>query len=484
MRHLTRWSAVLLVAAALWWMKVYFVDAQKSLGERPYAYPETMTLDSVKTEYTRSIEPILQAKCFQCHDSTDERPFFYSLPVVGPLVLQKYVNREIAEGRAQFDFSKGLPTDRIGAAMEFILGVREVASSATMPPLDYAMARPSSFLSAEERRAMIHWAAGASKVMWSELDATEPAGDVTRLGHEELEAIAQSMIAACPRAEPHSVSAWTDCAQRLVDVELLRDGMRDPMLWGTQQDADDHTFINTRSTRLSPRVWRKLYASLYMYGPDYRIVEDGDQTILRLPVVFRDQLSAGNYPYPFWHEPKKWAAYATRKEMLVIVRDGTIVGALRGVDRRGMRSDPPIWDRLWRWEDDDGKQQPVSGLVYANVLSPSNPNLEQLDAAFRTLALGLRDADCMACHSPDNTAQMKMLELFSYPNQALSARNRIVTTLELNEMPPVRGIEDEEKRRILYEKALEFQQIANQALLFEEQHVEDRMDRPAFERGS
>jgi hypothetical protein len=51
-------------------------------------------------------------------------------------------------------------------------------------------------------------------------------------------------------------------------------------------------------------------------------------------------------------------------------------------------------------------------------------------------------------------------------------------------MPPVRGIEDEEKRRILYEKALEFQQIANQALLFEEQHVEDRMDRPAFERGS
>ncbi len=37
--------------------------------------------------------------------------------------------------------------------------------------------------------------------------------------------------------------------------------------------------------------------------------------------------------------------------------------------------------------------------------------------------------------------------------------------------------------QFIIEKAKEFQRVANQALLFEELRLEDRMDRPTFERG-
>jgi hypothetical protein len=73
---------------------------------------------------------------------------------------------------------------------------------------------------------------------------------------------------------------------------------------------------------------------------------------------------------------------------------------------------------------------------------------------------------------------MNMLEFFNYPNQALAGRNRIISVLEENSMPPLDGIENPRDRRTLLELARDFKRIADEALKFENEQVEDSLIGP------
>lgn len=470
---------ILVLLGASVWLKGFFLDSRGFVQSGSSVPARLDSPEAVQQTYSAVIEPILRAKCFQCHTDTEERPLFYSMPVVGTHFAHDYVDGVIDEGRAQFDFSDGLPLGRIGATMEFVQGVREVGVHDSMPPLEYSLTRPSTFLTTEERGLMVSWAEAALDNMWTELDSAQT-DDRGRLSAQDLDALAAAIINACPVSNRPESEAMADCSRELDEIDLLVNGMRDPFFWGQQKATDDFNFAHIRSTRFSPRVWRKLYASLFSLGPGYEIIDDGAQTILRIQAQFRGELDAGNYPYPFWHEPSKWKAYRKSEELIFVVRDGTIAGVMRGAAMRSQDPSIPLWDEHWQWTDSEGEEQPEAAILYSSVLSPTNPYIDELGSAYKQLALGLRDADCMTCHSPDNSANMKMLELFNYPNHALSARNRIVTVFDKNTMPPIIGIEDEHEREKLYQLSVTFRDLANQALRFEDRSVEDRFDRLTF----
>ena len=456
---------------AIW--SIGFLDGRRDLVR--YEVPEQMTLSQVIDTYDESIEPILRAKCGQCHSDTEHRPFLlYHLPVVSGLFGRDFVDDEIRQGRVRFDFTAGFPTSRIGASMEHIQGLREAVVNETMPPLSYAIVRPHTFLNEREERIMLDWADRASEAVRAELAR----GPQRRLGEGDFERLARAMIAACPVVVDDGPEAQLACSQNLGRVDLLREGLADPILWGQQREVGEHDLLRVRSTRFNPRVWRMLYASLFMYEPGFRVERDGERTVLHLPVVFRSELDAGDYPYPLWHRPSKWDGYVASTELLLVARQGRIVGAMRGAAERNGRSQAREWDQRWTWTGADGAPEPRPSVLYSRVFSSANPFVPDLDAAYRELAIGLRDADCMECHSPDNGSGMRMLELFNYPNQALAARNRLVLALDENAMPPLGGIRDPETRRELRALAARFQQVAERALGHEEGRVEDLLDRP------
>jgi hypothetical protein len=101
--------------------------------------------------------------------------------------------------------------------------------------------------------------------------------------------------------------------------------------------------------------------------------------------------------------------------------------------------------------------------------------VKELDAAYRKLALGFNHYKCFECHTPGNSSKMAMLEFFNYPNHALAGRNRIISVLEENSMPPIDGIENPRDRQTLLELARDFKRIADEALRFENEHVEDNL---------
>jgi hypothetical protein len=299
-----------------------------------------------------------------------------------------------------------------------------------------------------------------------------PADETTTLARSLVETLTK----ACPVAALDDENAGDACADALTTAPLLRARMTDPFEWGGQSATENLELEKDNRTKFNPRIWRRLYLSTFMFPGDFRIEPDGDTSIVRVAVRFRNQLDPGAFPYPFWHSADKWASYETARELLFFVRAGKLVGAVRSAERDPARPHRDMkWDGHWTWEDSAGQEPRVS--MFSNAFSPSNPHLAALEDAYRTMERELRKETCMTCHSPDNAAKMNPLELFSYPNQALAGRRNLVAVLTANAMPPMDatrpkpGLGDDERRHALIELARKFQEVGDQALAYEGEPV-------------
>jgi hypothetical protein len=220
-----------------------------------------------------------------------------------------------------------------------------------------------------------------------------------------------------------------------------------------------------------------------MFDQNYRVERIGDEAILHMPARFRGELDAGEYPYPFWHSDKKWDAYNYSTEVIFVYREGKLKGAVRSAVTDTSRPKlAKTWDHKWHWFTPGANHEPDQAqprvTLYANLLSPNNPHVKELDSAYRRLALGFNQFKCFECHTPANDARMNMLEFFNFPNQALAGRNRIITVLEENSMPPIDGIENPRDRATMLELAREFKRVADEALKFEDEKLEDSLIGP------
>lgn len=291
------------------------------------------------------------------------------------------------------------------------------------------------------------------------------------------ESLAKELVTACPLAGAGDASARASCADNLTKLETLRDSMNEPFFWGSQKAGTGYEYGQSQRTDFNPLVWRRMYLSTFMFPGEYTVEKTADMTILHVPNQFRNELDVGEYPYPFWHAPEKWTSYQQATELLLFIKDGKILGALRSETKDTTR--PMIdhtWDGKWEWTDPGGEIEPYVTL-YTYLFSPGNPHVGKLDTAYRALEEEMRNNQCQTCHSPDNASKMNPLELFNYPNQALTARHDLVKELVENSMPPQNtmnipvGIADHATRDKLKGLAETFEKAADDALGYEGESI-------------
>jgi len=291
------------------------------------------------------------------------------------------------------------------------------------------------------------------------------------------ESLAKELVAACPLAGTGDTSARNTCADNLTKLETLRDSMNEPFFWGSQKAGTGYEYGLSQRTDFNPLVWRRMYLSTYMFSGEYLVEKTDNFTILHLPNQFRNELDVGDYPYPFWHAPEKWTSYQQATELLFFIKNGKILGALRSETKDPAR--PMVdhmWDGKWQWTDPGGEIEPYVTL-YTYLFSPNNPHVAKLDTAYRALEEEMRANQCQTCHSPDNASKMNPLELFNYPNQALTARHDLVKELVENSMPPQNtmsipvGIADPATRDKLKGLAETFAAAADEALSYEGENI-------------
>lgn len=291
------------------------------------------------------------------------------------------------------------------------------------------------------------------------------------------ESLAKELAGACPLSGAGDTSARNACADNLTKLETLRDSMNEPFFWGSQKTGTGYEYGKSQRTDFNPLVWRRTYLSTYMFTGEYTVEKTTDMTILHMSNQFRNELDIGDYPYPFWHAQEKWTSYQQATELLFFIKDGKILGALRSENKDTTR--PMVdhtWDGNWQWTDPGGEIEPYVTL-YTYLFSPGNPHVDKLDTAYRALEEEMRTHQCQTCHSPDNQGKMNPLELFNYPNQALTARHDLVKEFADNTMPPQNdlnipvGIMDQAARDKVKGLAETFAKAADDALSYEGEKI-------------
>ena len=290
---------------------------------------------------------------------------------------------------------------------------------------------------------------------------------------ETVRSITRELIEGCPMAATDDESARDLCADRLARSTVLAGAMSDAILWGGYNPANGDSYLpeNRSLTEFDQFIFRRIYLSTFMYGGGSTLEEKEGLYLLRVPVLFRNRLSEGSYPYPFWHSQDKWNAYQGATEVIFVFREGQIVAAYRaGADDSRKTQERGPFDGTWIWVDEAGEEQPHVAL-FSYLLSPENPHLFELDAAYRAFESEARMNTCPVCHAPDNVSKMNPLVILNLPNQALVARHDLLEVFRTNSMPPQVGLDDE-TRASLSALAEEFARIGDLALEYEDQSIQ------------
>jgi len=248
---------------------------------------------------------------------------------------------------------------------------------------------------------------------------------------------------ACPLTSPADQGALDRCRAALYGDSAFRKSLAPVVLWG-RPSPDGRRLRDTNLTQFAPDVLSGLYMPMFMFTGEYEIGFDATERLYRarVPALFRNALDPGQYPYPFWHDAKKWANYQAANELTIWIDPAKVKIVVIQFSAQG-KSDPrlssapytrPAFDGKWMWTDTKGQSQPRPTL-FAGLMRSNNPYLGQLEDTFKDLAGELRKGTCHECHAPDNYMGMKRLVLMQTPAHAAGEIKRIMRAVREDKMP-------------------------------------------------
>jgi hypothetical protein len=316
----------------------------------------------------------------------------------------------------------------------------------------------------------------------TEAQPVPPAEDRQRV--ERLAAtLAQEAATLCPLSDPGDQSALDRCRSALFNDSYFKRSLARIALWGRPNPDPDRRLKETTLTQFGAGVLSGLYLPLFMFNGQYRVDFDATEARYRarLECVFRNNLMPGQYPYPFWHDAKKWSDYERANGITLWIDAHTLkivvaqFSRQEGADPRLNTASrlPPAFDGKWTWIDDQGEPQPKPAL-FIGLFRPDNPYLDKLQTTYKDLALAMRDGTCSNCHVPSNPEKMKRLVLLQTPAHAAGEISRVMAEVRRNRMPlDDLGIEkelDATTKVTLLKFGAAFEAAVNAAYVWEREH--------------
>jgi hypothetical protein len=258
-----------------------------------------------------------------------------------------------------------------------------------------------------------------------------------------MEEVASELARLCPPAQPGDQAAFDRCRHGLFQDSKFRQALAPHVLWG-RRNHDATSLKETTLTQFAPDVLAGLYVPLFMFNGRHSVEFDAREGLyrVRLETAFRNRLAPGEFPYPFWHDEAKWRTYQGANSLLLWIDPKSAkikVGQFtdRGTTPPVVGSQPiaqPQFDGKWMWTDAEGRTQPQVTL-FDGLFRADNPHLAKLDAAYRSLALRMRDAQCDSCHVPNNPHDMKRIVLLQTPAHAAGEIQRLMKAVREDRMP-------------------------------------------------
>ena len=116
---------------------------------------------------------------------------------------------------------------------------------------------------------------------------------------------------ALSAVRPERPQALDRCRSSLFKDSYLKRSLARIVLWGRPSPVPGARLKDTTLTQFGAEVLSGLYLPMFMFNGRYQVAYDTTEGRYRARVegVFRNNLLPGQYPYPFWHDAKKWSDY-------------------------------------------------------------------------------------------------------------------------------------------------------------------------------
>lgn len=128
-------------------------DHSKPSPPRPEsAASEQRFYAQINEDYSKTVKPIFEKKCIDCHSQNPRYPWYHGLPFVKGLI-----DGDIAESRTHLDMTEGFPFKGHGSPSEDLEAIAGAIRDSSMPPLRYLVMHPSTRISDKEKDAILSW---------------------------------------------------------------------------------------------------------------------------------------------------------------------------------------------------------------------------------------------------------------------------------------------------------------------------------------
>lgn len=119
---------------------------------KPLIYKE------INDGYINNVKPVFQKKCFDCHGSISNYPWYYKVPAV-----KQMIDSDITEAKKHLDMSKDFPFISHETPLNDLKSLRDIAIEGGMPPLRYILGHWNSSLTKDEKKSIKKWAEESMK---------------------------------------------------------------------------------------------------------------------------------------------------------------------------------------------------------------------------------------------------------------------------------------------------------------------------------
>lgn len=306
------------------------------------------------------------------------------------------------------------------------------------------------------------------------------AGPSSAQAEDATAMIAERFSQSCPLPAPgREQEAYEACRAALFADTRLHALFSPKLRWGG--DVAGKRLADLSLTHFDPRVFAGLYLPLFATTGHVVTAADPieDRIAIKLQVRFRNQLTPGQFPYPFWHSPDKWSAYEYTNQIVFYFNreSGLIDVVLRSPEgsEDGLppvqAAKPPAFDGQWVWSGQDSKPEP-SISWFDGLLRADNPYLGEVTDRYRRFATGMRDASCLSCHVPSNPAGTRRLVLLQTPAHAAGEIKRVLASVRSGRMPREESGDpkplEESLRQVLLSDGQAFSDAVDRALAWED----------------
>ena len=106
----------------------------------------------INQEYLKTVKPIFQKSCFDCHGNTTVYPWYYKIPGVKQLI-----DSDIKESKKHLDFSKDFPFVSHETPIKDLDGIGKSIKNDSMPPFRYLIMHGNKKLTKDEVKQVDKW---------------------------------------------------------------------------------------------------------------------------------------------------------------------------------------------------------------------------------------------------------------------------------------------------------------------------------------